>query len=230
MRTRPDENLVLRAARALANESRDHELSSTELVLTKNIPVAAGLGGGSADAAATLRLLNRHWELGLENERLAAIGATLGADVPMCLFSRPAIARGIGDQLSAANGLPRLPIVLVSPDVALSTADVYGRLEARERSPLPPLPSRFESIGAFATWLRETRNDLAGPAGSFTGLVETATTALSSDPDCLFARMSGSGASVFGIFATSSSARRAESRILSLQPDWWVKAVETIGS
>jgi 4-diphosphocytidyl-2-C-methyl-D-erythritol kinase len=228
--SRSSENLVLRAAEAISGEARDRSLSFTELILTKNIPVAAGLGGGSADAAATLRLLNRHWDLGLENDRLAEIGVTLGADVPMCLFSCPAIARGIGERLTDAGALPSLPLVLVRPDVALSTAEVYGRLEERERPPLPPLPSRFVSIAAFASWLRKTRNDLVEPAGSLTGLVYTAITALSSDPGCLFARMSGSGASVFGIFPTFASAKGAATRILSRQPNWWVTAVETIGS
>lgn len=224
------ENLVLRAAEALRGEARNRELPPTDLVLTKQIPIAAGLGGGSADAAATLRLLDRYWGLGLGKARLAEIGLTLGADVPMCLSSRPVIAQGVGERLTLVRGLPRLPLVLVRPDVALSTADVYERLGEQERSPLPPLPAAFESISAFVTWLKGTRNDLVAPAMSLTGLVELATQALSSDPDCLFARMSGSGASVFGIFPTAGAAENMAERIRDERPDWWVVAVETFGS
>jgi 4-diphosphocytidyl-2-C-methyl-D-erythritol kinase len=227
---RSSENLVLRAAEALAGEVRVRALPPADLYLTKEIPIAAGLGGGSADAAATLRLLNRHWDLGYGDTRLAEIGAKLGADVPMCLPSRPAIAQGIGERLTFVGGLPSLPMTLVRPPVMLSAAEVYDRLQESQRSPMPPVPARFTSVAALASWLMETRNDLTQPATGLSGLVDKAMRALSSEPDCLIARMSGSGASVFGIFATNAAAERAEKRIRNEQPDWWVAAVETIGS
>src|SRR5690606_12869914 len=108
--------------------------------LSKYVPIAAGLGGGSADAAATLRLLNRHWSLGINEARLAEIGLRLGADVPMCLASRPATVRGIGERLTPVSGMPRLPLVLAHPRIPVPTALVYGRLSAQERTPLPPMP------------------------------------------------------------------------------------------
>ncbi len=226
----PRDNLVLRAAEALFRESGKKRMSATHLVLTKRIPIAAGLGGGSSDAAATLRLLNRFWSIGFDDARLAQIGVRLGADVPMCLNPRPVLARGIGDRLTPVTGLPRLPIVLVHPSIPLPTSAVYGRLQTAERAPLPPLPARFDSVFAFVIWLRQTRNDLTEAAKAETGLADQAVKALSSDPDCLFARMSGSGAVAFGIFPKLSTAEKALERLRQKRPNWWAVATETIGS
>lgn len=228
--SRPRDNLVLRAASALVREAGERRLPSVRLELTKRIPIAAGLGGGSADAAAALRLLNRYWELGIPESRLAEIGLELGADVPMCLSSKPVLARGIGERLTPLSGMPRLPLVLIHPSIPVSTEAVFAKLEPRERSGLPALPERFNSVIAFTIWLRQTRNDLVDPVRSVTGLAATATKALSSDPDCLFARMSGSGASVFGIFPKLSTAERAAERIRHKRPNWWVVVTETFGS
>lgn len=226
---RSGDNLVLRAAEALRLAS-GKRLRPAHLVLTKRIPIAAGLGGGSADAAATLRLLNRHWKLFLKDQRLARIGVELGADVPMCVTSRPLIATGIGERTMPAVGIPNLPLVLVNPSIPLSTAAVFQQLESGERSPMPPMPTKFASLFAFVIWLRQTRNDLSKPAKAVTGLAERTVKALSSDPECLFARMSGSGATAFGIFAKLSHAERAAERIRLNRPNWWVVATEAKGS
>jgi 4-diphosphocytidyl-2-C-methyl-D-erythritol kinase len=202
----------------------------TQLVLTKRIPIAAGLGAGSSDAAATLRLLNRFWSIGFDNIRLAQIGIRLGADVPMCLDPRPVLARGIGERLTPVAGIPRLPIVLLHPSIPLPTAKVFGRLASAERPPLPPMPARFESVFAFVIWLRQTRNDLTEAAKAETGLADQAVKALASDPDCLFARMSGSGATAFGIFPKLSTAEKAAERIRQKRPNWWAVACETTAS
>jgi 4-diphosphocytidyl-2-C-methyl-D-erythritol kinase len=227
--SRPFDNLAMRAADLLGH-ARLGQHQPVQILLTKRIPIAAGLGGGSADAAATLRLLNRHWSLGFDGDRLAEIGFTLGADVPMCLASRPVVARGIGERLTPVKGLPRLPVLLVNPSIPLSTAAVYRHLDRGERSPLPPLPEKFSSVIAFVIWLRQTRNDLREPARAITGLAERAVKALSADPDCLFAQMSGSGPTAFGIFPKLSTAQRAAERIRQKRPNWWVVATETIGS
>lgn len=227
--SRPQDNLVLRATKALGRISGKRP-PPVQLVLTKRIPIAAGLGGGSADAAATLRLLNRHWKLKLEADRLARIGLELGADVPMCLASRPVIATGIGDRLMPVPGIPNLPLVLVNPSIPLSTAAVYARWTDTERSPMRPMPTKFGSVIEFVIWLRQTRNDLSEPAKGVTGLAERAVKALSSDPDCLFARMSGSGATAFGIFAKMPNADRAAERIRLKRPNWWVVSTEAKGS
>lgn len=225
----PPDNLVLRAAEVLSQAARKR-LQPLHMTLTKRIPVAAGLGGGSADAAATLRLLNRLWELRLEDSELARIGLELGADVPMCIASRPVIASGIGERLMPAAGIPDLPLVLVNPRFPLSTASVFRELESAERSPMLPIQAKFGSVIAFVIWLRQTRNDLSEPARSVTRLAESAVKSLSSDPDCMFARMSGSGATAFGIFAKMSTAERAAERIRLKRPNWWVVATEAKGS
>lgn len=222
------DNLVTRAQAALRRSS-DKTSPPLQLSLTKRIPIAAGLGGGSADAAAVLRLLSRLWQLDLGNDRLERIGLELGADVPMCLSSRPVIARGIGERLSPVPTLPDVPLVLVNPRVPLSTAEVFGRLEGDDRTPMADLPTKFSSLIAFVIWLRQTRNDLMKPAKAVSPLVGRAVKALFSDPDCLFARMSGSGATAFGIFAKLSSAERAAERIRLQRPDWWVITTEAKG-
>lgn len=228
--SRPDENLVLRSAEALRRTAKKRGASPTRIKLTKHIPLAAGLGGGSADAAATLRLLNRHWSLNLSDQKLTKIGLGLGADIPMCQLSKPVVAGGIGEKLSPATGIPRLPMVLANACVPLSTASVYARLEDAERTALPPLPERFSSMVSFVIWLRQTRNDLTEPASAETGLAMEAVNALSSDPDCIFARMSGSGATAFGIFPKFSNAESAARKLRQQRPNWWVVATETGGS
>jgi 4-diphosphocytidyl-2-C-methyl-D-erythritol kinase len=217
------DNLAAAAAKALTAIA-GKKPPPTTLTLTKRIPIAAGLGGGSADAAATLRLLNRHWKLGLDEAALARVAGGLGADVPMCLASRPVLARGIGELLVPFDGIPPLPLVLVHPAIPLPTARVFARLKERNRDPLPSMPKRFGSIIAFVQWLRLTRNDLSEAARAETGLAAAAAKALSGDKDCLFARMSGSGAAAFGIFGTRNAAERAADRLRAAHPHWWVVA------
>jgi 4-diphosphocytidyl-2-C-methyl-D-erythritol kinase len=221
-------NLVTRAEKALRRASRQR-LQPVQLVLTKRIPIAAGLGGGSADAAAALRLLSRHWRFDPGKEKLERISLELGADVPMCLSSKPVIAHGVGERLTPVRSIPDLPLVLINPRIPLSTPEVFSRLETRDRSPMVPMPTRFGSLSAFVIWLRQTRNDLMTPANAANRMVERTVKTLSSDPDCLFARMSGSGATAFGIFAKPSHAERAAERIRVQRPNWWVVATEAKG-
>ncbi len=230
--TAPADNLVLRAAEALAAAAARRRVKPVHLSLAKRIPVAAGLGGGSADAAATLRLLDRVWGLGLKPAALAKIAVDLGADVPMCLTSAPLIARGIGEQVTPVGGVPPLSVVLVhpGPGVVLPTAAVFAGLGNEKRSGLPALPAKFRSALDLVFWLRQTRNDLIDPARVVTRRAVVAAKALSADPDCLFARMSGSGAAAFGIFVKPASAERAAERIKTAKPDWWVTATTTGGS
>lgn len=227
-KTGEGDNLVMRAASALMHAAGARaRLQPMALSLLKRLPVAAGLGGGSADAAATLRLLNRLWKLHFSDAKLTEIGLSLGADVPMCLQSRPLLARGIGERITPVIGMPALPIVLVKPRVALSTAAVFARLEPDERTPLPPLPARFRNLLEVIFWLRQARNDLAGPAALVSKTAATPAKMLMRDPDCLFARMSGSGAAAFGIFASMQAAERAAARIGERKPAWWIIPVMT---
>jgi 4-diphosphocytidyl-2-C-methyl-D-erythritol kinase len=228
--TRPEDNLVYAVADALIRTFPDRVPGGIRIDLTKNLPVAAGIGGGSADAAATLRLLNRIWRLGLTLSQLAELGASLGADVPVCVFSRPARMEGIGEQVTPVATLPAMPVVLVNPGVAVETGAIFRRLKPAERSPLPPMPERFMSLMELVFWLRKTRNDLFAPACAAAPVIETAARMLASDPDCIFARMSGSGATVFGIFLSIDAASRAAERLQEARPDWWTAVTWTEGS
>ncbi|MCW5716139.1 MAG: 4-(cytidine 5'-diphospho)-2-C-methyl-D-erythritol kinase [Bauldia sp.] len=220
------ENLVLRAARRLAARAGR---SWPALRLTKNLPVAAGLGGGSADAAATLRLLTRAWRLPPGDADLAAEGIALGSDVPMCLRSRPLVARGRGERIEDVVSFPALAIVLVHPAVAVSTGQVFARLDAPDDPPLPELPDRFETVADFIRWLRPTRNGLADAARDIAPVIGNALLALS-NTGAMFARMSGSGASCFGIFPFAEAAEHAARIIRGAEPAWWVSATTTGGS
>lgn len=228
--TRPEDNLVHTVADALIRAFPDRVPGGVRLDLTKNLPVAAGIGGGSADAAATLRLLNRIWRLGLTIPELAELGASLGADVPACVFSRPARMEGVGDLVTPVTTIPAMPVVLVNPGVAVETGEIFRRLRPAERPPLPPMPEQFVSVMELVFWLRKTRNDLFEPACQVAPVIETMVRALASDPDCMFARMSGSGATVFGIFLSIEAASRAAERIQDARPDWWNAVTWTEGS
>jgi 4-diphosphocytidyl-2-C-methyl-D-erythritol kinase len=228
--TRPEDNLVIRAATALARAAGRTKIAPTQVELVKRIPVAAGLGGGSADAAAALRLLDRQWKTGLGPARLAEIGRPLGADVPMCLVSRPLMATGIGEAIRTVPNMPSLPIVLAHPGVPVSTADVFKQLPSGERTGLPPIPGDFRTLLDVIFWLRQARNDLAEPAAAVNRAATAAAKALMRDHDCLFARMSGSGAAAFGIFINMASAERAAERLREAKPGWWVVAASTLAS
>ncbi len=226
---RPEDNLVLRAADELISAFPGKRIRGVKLTLTKRLPVASGLGGGSADAAAALRLLDRLWGFRAGPAKLAEHGLKLGADVPLCLLSRPLHAEGIGERLKPLKSIPPLPLLLVQPGVQVSTRNVFRRLTPVDRSPMWPVPARFASLIEFAQWLRLTRNDLLEPAKAEAKVVGTVVKAVSSDPECLFANLSGSGASVFGIFNSRAAAERAAKRIHAVKPQWWVAVTQSGG-
>lgn len=216
-----DDNLVLRAARALSGAA-DGPTRGARLILRKELPVAAGIGGGSADAAAALRLLARLWGLDRDAAQLAALGARLGADVAMCVHSGALRARGIGELIEPV-AMPPLPLVLVNPGVELGTAAVFARLERSAGAGLGAI-ARFAAPADVAAWLAARRNDLAAPAITLAPQIEMARAALESRAGCLIARMSGSGATVFGLFADETSAEAAAAAIARAEPGWWVRA------
>ena len=224
------DNLVMRAADELMAAFPKKPIRGVRLDLTKRLPIAAGLGGGSADAAAALRLLDRLWGFGASRETLAAVGLRLGADVPACLVSRPLKAEGVGEIIRPVSGIPELPMILVNPAIALPTRNVFRRLHPEERTPMWPVPPGFKSLIEFAQWLRLSRNDLFDPAKEEAKIVGTVVKAVSADPECLLARMSGSGATVFGIFNSHAAAERAAARLHAAKPAWWVAVTRTGGS
>jgi 4-diphosphocytidyl-2-C-methyl-D-erythritol kinase len=210
----PD-NLVLRAARALA-EAAGLE-GYARLHLLKRLPVASGIGGGSADAAASLRVLNRLWRLGLPEAQLAALGAKLGADVPVCVGSRPARMAGVGEVLSAAPSLPRFGLLLANPRQGLATPKVFRARQAGF-SARADLPEAWGSAAEMVADLARLGNDLQAPAISLRPAIAEVLVAISASPGCLLARMSGSGATCFGIFPNAAAAAAAAA---ALPPAWW---------
>jgi 4-diphosphocytidyl-2-C-methyl-D-erythritol kinase len=209
------DNLVLRAARALADRARIRPAAA--LVLEKNLPVASGIGGGSADAAATLRLLCRFWGIA---PALGGLATELGADVPVCLFGRPAMMAGIGELLIQAPPLPDIGLVLVNPGVAVSTPSVFrGRAGAFSRASELPRDG-WRDAASLAAELRTTRNDLEAPARTLAPAIGDVLDALAEAPGCLLARMSGSGSTCFGLFASAEVAHRVAAGMARV--GWWV--------
>lgn len=222
----PD-NLVLRAAETLAELAAggSGRRPGARIVLEKNLPVAAGIGGGSADAAAALRGLDRLWRLGLGPARLAALGLALGADVPVCLVSRPARMGGIGELVEPLPDVLGAGLVLVNPLAPVSTREVFDRLESRDNAPMPPIPADLGAPGTLAAFLAATRNDLEAAARALQPAIAEVATRLEREPECRFVRMSGAGATCFGLFAGVEAAASAARRIAGEQPGWWVRAV-----
>ena len=210
----PD-NLVLRAARALAEATG--RAPKAAITLTKLLPVASGIGGGSADAAAALRVLDALWETGLNEAALEAIAAQLGADVPVCIASRPARMMGVGEILSAAPELPACGLLLANPRIALPTPQVF-RARRGDFSPQAEMPVRLADAAALADWLRPLGNDLQDAALSLCAAIAEVLSAIAAQPGCLLARMSGSGATCFGLFATPAQAQAAAK---ALPAEWW---------
>ena len=220
------DNLVLRAARQLAvHLGRRGPLPT--LVLDKRLPVASGLGGGSADAAATLRLLNAEWNAGLSPVELEALAAGLGSDVPACVRSRPVTASGRGDVLGPAPFLPSLPAVLVNPGTACPTGEVYRAYDLSARfggsDPVPP-PAVLPDAAAAALWLGDLRNDLEAPAIAVAPVVREVLDRLRAAPETRLARLSGSGATCFALCADPGCAHQLAAEVRRTHPDWWVRA------
>ncbi len=221
-----DDNLVMRAARHLAAGYPGLRWGRFDLV--KRLPVAAGIGGGSSDAAAALRLLARLNGLDLSDPAVVAAARATGADVPVCLEPQARMMRGAGEAIGPVLRLPPLPAVLINPGVPVATAPVFRALglASGERHPGAPHPlvAPEPTLGALLDTIAPARNDLESPALTVAPVVATAVAALRASPGCRVARMSGSGATVFGLFADRASASAAARRIAALHPDWWVKA------
>ncbi len=215
-------NLVVRAAQALSVRCRP--AGGARIGLEKHLPVAAGLGGRSADAAAVLAGLDALWQAGLPHSVLQEIALQLGADVPVCLYGRPAFVAGIGERLMRAPPLPPAWLVLVNPGVALPTAEVFAARRGGFSEPgrwsetLPDLP-------ALAARLADLANDLEEPARALAPEVGEALALIDGLPGALLARMSGSGATCFGLFAGRQEAREAAAALAAERPGWWVRAV-----
>lgn len=219
-----DSNLILRAARALQAETGP--LRSGTFHLVKRLPVASGIGGGSADAAAALRLLARLNGLAPDDPVLLRTAATVGADVPVCLASRARIMAGIGERLGPPLTLPPLFALLVNPGVPVETAAVFRALAAPALRPAMTSEmsgQKWESTGALLAALAAAGNDLEAPARRVAPVVDTVLAALRAQPGCRLARMSGSGATCFALFDDCRQSAAAGRALAREQSGWWVK-------
>ncbi|MGB6862691.1 MAG: 4-(cytidine 5'-diphospho)-2-C-methyl-D-erythritol kinase [Pseudolabrys sp.] len=218
------DNLVLKALAAI--RERIEGLKTGRFLLEKNVPVAAGLGGGSADAAAALRLVARANGLAIDDDRFMSAARAVGADVPVCLDPQPRVMRGIGEMLSRPLDLPALPAVLVNPGVALATRDVFARMTVeRTECAVRDVPREFDALIEF---LKQDGNDLTSAATACAPVVAEVLDALQRLPAIKLARMSGSGATCFALFGTSAEAAAAAKR-LGERKSWWVQTT-TLGS
>lgn len=219
------QNLVLKARDMLrmALEARGIAAPPVAIHLQKNLPIASGIGGGSADAAATLRGLLRLWDAQLSETELSVLALSLGADVPMCLKSRPLAARGIGEDITMLDSMPSFAIVLGNPLLGVSTPDIFRRLTVKTNPPIPPLSGDWQAD------LSILRNDLEPPARSLVAEITELSEMIAAEGAWL-TRMSGSGATCFGLFETLDRAKHAAENLQAARPDWYFVAARTIGA
>ena len=203
------DNLVMRAAALMGVEAA--------ITLEKHLPAAAGIGGGSSDAAACLRALSRMTGAGLPDDP-----ASLGADVPVCLLGCAARMRGIGEDVTQLPGMPTLDAVLVNPGVSISTPAIFKRLEHRDNAPMPTELPRVAMAEDLIRWLATQRNDLEAPAMAEAPVIADVLRKIASTRDCRLARMSGSGATCFGLYPDPQRARDAAETLTRAHSDWWV--------
>ena len=192
-----------------------------DILLEKHLPAASGIGGGSSDAAAALRAFSDCFGVAVPD---AATAATLGADVPACLRARPCRMTGIGDELADVPDLPPLHFVLVNPGVSVSTPHVFTALSAKRNRPMPADLPEWKETGDFAQWLARQTNDLELPARGLVPAIGVVLARLAQTGGCLLARMSGSGATCFGLYATRTEAEVAARAIAESHTGWWVAA------
>lgn len=207
-----DTNLALRAARMMN--------TTAEITLDKHLPLAGGIGGGSADAAATLRALSQLTGAPMPHDVLG-----LGADAPVCVVGTGAARmRGIGSDVTNAPGLPVLHAVLVNPMKPVLTADVFRRLSKSDNAPMPDTLPQDVDAATLIAWLSEMRNDLQAPAIEYEPAIEQVFSTLEVTPGCLLTRMSGSGGTCFGLYADAETAASAAGRLQESHSGWWVAA------
>ncbi len=215
-----NDNLVIKAAKSLAQISGN--ALNAEIILQKNLPIASGLGGGSSNAAAVIWGLQELWSLAHDADYILPLMIKLGADVPVCQYCKPAIMRGIGDILLPAPIIPETPILLINPMVSCSTKDIFLHYSDAFKDNTK-LPKQFNSVFDLVKTLDKLNNDLFNPAVTLIPEINNVINALNSYNDCLLVRMSGSGASCFGLFEHMKDAELAANIIKQENPDWWIK-------
>ncbi len=221
-------NIVLKALTLFRDQFPGKLPKGLKIELDKALPVAAGIGGGSADAAAMLRLANRISGLHLDLNDLMKMALKLGADVPMCLLSRTAFVKGIGEKISPIAEFPSVQLVLANPGKAVSTAEIFRKLREKDNPPIQRDAADFAHISAIAMWLEGTRNDLQKPAIEHVPEIADMIADLGQKKGCLLSRMSGSGATIFGLFGTAGEAMLAAQAFRKNWPHAWVAQSATL--
>jgi len=224
------DNLVLRAASAFRERWPNAAAGGLAFELVKNLPVAAGIGSGSADAAATLRMLAATSRFEIETEALYEVALGIGADVPACVTSVPCLVSGIGENLLPVVPFPECYLVLINPLIPISTPEVFSRLSSTSNPGLPGVAKKFDDLASLAMWLDNTRNDLASPATVIVPEIGEISDDLGKTQGCLIARMSGSGATVFGLFATGDEADQAGRAMRKKWHKSWVASAPVVAS
>ena len=219
------DNLVLEAWRRLMTRAKGPQ-PPCRLILTKNLPIAAGLGGGSSDAGAALRVLRDGLGLRVDDQVLLEVAESLGADGAACFKCQPVLAEGRGERLGLAPRLPPIDAVLVNPRTPCSTAAVYRAFDAAggagDVSP-PPMPDAFEDVQELAAVLSYCRNDLEAPAIAVAPVIAEVLDVLRAEPEMLLARVSGSGATCFALTVSDIEAEGLVDTLSRLRPEWWVR-------
>ena len=214
-----ESNLVVQAAKFMAQQHS--KPLDCHIILEKNLPMASGIGGGSSDAAAVLRALSQYWSVPLPNvDELM----TLGADIPVCMTTGLTLMQGAGEDVTQLSAAPNWGVVLVNPNVGVSTPAVFSALNSKQNPPMQGVAGNCVDIA----WLGDQRNDLEPPAMAMFPEVATVVYAISAFPQCQVARMSGSGATCFGLFADVVHAKAAASHLQKAHPNWWVVATKLV--
>jgi 4-diphosphocytidyl-2-C-methyl-D-erythritol kinase len=214
-----ESNLVVQAAKFMAQK---HSKSlDCHIILEKNLPMASGIGGGSSDAAAVMRALSQYFSVPLPNvDELM----TLGADIPVCMTTGLTLMEGAGEDVTQLSAAPNWGVVLVNPNVGVSTPAVFNALNSKRNLPMQDVAENCVDIA----WLGDQRNDLEPPAMAIVPEVGAVVDAISAAPHCQMARMSGSGATCFGVFADIKHANAAAERLQRAHPDWWVVSTKIV--
>ena len=214
-----DRNLVVQAAKFMAE--KHSKTLDCQIILEKNLPMASGIGGGSSDAAAVMRALTQYWSVPLPNaDELMA----LGADIPVCMTMGLTLMKGAGEDVTQLSTAPNWGLVLVNPNVGVSTPAVFNALNSKHNPPMQDVAQNCVDIA----WLGDQRNDLEPPAMAMVPEVAAVVDAISATPHCQMARMSGSGATCFGLFANTKHASAAVERLQRTHPNWWAVSTKMV--
>ncbi len=217
-------NLILRALELFRKKFPLALPSGLEFELKKNLPIAAGIGGGSSDAGASLRLLVKISKQTIDKKDLHQIALKLGADVPVCLLGKTCLMQGIGEKITPTAPLPETYVVLINPLLSVATNKVFSQLKMINNEPLPTIKKPFANVQQLANWLEETRNDLLSPALEIAPIIKEITASLSTTRGCYFARMSGSGATVFALYDKKSHVENATRKLQKKWPKFWIES------